>query len=99
MGKRPLQERLTDRADASEGERPSRAQRTREVKEINRLGLRLVALSPLKLDRIELSEDLRDAITHCRSLTKGAHGRQKRMVCKLLREEDHEAIRKQLERL
>jgi ribosomal 50S subunit-associated protein YjgA (DUF615 family) len=75
----------------------SRSDRTREVKEINQLGLQLVALSQLKLDRIELPDELRSAIMQCRALTKGARVRQKRRVCKLLRDEDHAAIRKQVE--
>lgn len=78
---------------------PSRSQRTRDVKAVNRLGLRLVALSALKLDRIDLPEELRDAIVSCRTLTKGALGRQKRLVCKLLRDADHEAIRARVESL
>ena len=75
----------------------SRSERTRDIKATNQLGLQLVALSQLKLDRIELSEDLRNAIVECRALTKGARARQKRLVCKILRSEDHEAIRRQLE--
>jgi ribosome-associated protein len=82
-----------------EDQRPSRSQRTREVKAVNQLGLKLVALSQLKLDRIELPDDLRDAIEKCRALTKGARVRQKRLVCKMLRSEDHEAIREQVESL
>lgn len=78
---------------------PSRSQRTRDVKAINRLGLQLVALSSLELDRLELPEDLRNAIVACRTLTKGALVRQKRLVCKLLRDEGHEAIRAQVESL
>lgn len=78
---------------------PSRSQRTRDIKAINRLGLQLVALSELKLDRLELPEDLRNAVEACRTLKKGALGRQKRLVCKLLRDEDHDAIRAQIESL
>jgi len=77
----------------------SRSQRTRDIKAINRLGLQLVALSALELDRLELPEVLRNAVVACRKLTKGALGRQKRLVCKLLRDEDHEAIRAQVESL
>jgi ribosomal 50S subunit-associated protein YjgA (DUF615 family) len=79
------------------GQLPSRSQRTREVRAINQLGVKLVALSPLKLERLELPDDLHSAIVEYRGLTKGARGRQKRLVCKILRSEDHEAIRKQLE--
>lgn len=79
------------------GELESRSDRTRDVKAINQLGLQLVALSPLKLDQLELPDELRSAIVECRALTKGARGRQKRLVCKILRSEDHEAIRKQVE--
>jgi ribosomal 50S subunit-associated protein YjgA (DUF615 family) len=78
---------------------PSRSQRTRDIKEINRLGLQLVALSALKFDRLELPEDLRNAVEACFTLKKGALGRQKRLVCKLLRDEDHDAIRTQIELL
>jgi ribosomal 50S subunit-associated protein YjgA (DUF615 family) len=86
-----------DLAEPNGGQLLSRSQRTRDVKAINQLGLQLVALSQLKLDRLELPDDLRSAIVECRALTKGARGRQKRLVCKMLRSEDHEAIRKQVE--
>jgi ribosome-associated protein len=78
---------------------PSRSQRTRDIKAINRLGLRLVALSALDLDRLDLPEDLRDAVVASRTLKKGALGRQKRLVCKLLRDEGDAAIRAQVELL
>ena len=99
MGRDRRVDSVAEPAAAAEGTRPSRSERTREVKAINQLGLRLVALSALKLDRVELPEELREAIVECRTLTKGARGRQKRLVCKLLRDEDHEAIRKQVESL
>jgi ribosomal 50S subunit-associated protein YjgA (DUF615 family) len=92
-----LVSRADELAEADGRQVPSRSQRTRDVKAINRLGLQLVALSPLKLERIDLGEELRNAVEECRTLTKGALVRQKRLVCKLLRDEDHEAIRKQLE--
>jgi len=101
--KRPHRKWLTsdgiEPVDEIEDQSPSRSQRTREVKAINQLGIKLVALSKLKLDGIELPDDLRDAIEKCRALTKGARVRQKRLVCKMLRSEDHEAIREQVESL
>ena len=92
-----LANRSAELPDANERPPASRSERTRDIKVTNQLGLQLVALSQLKLDRIELSEDLRNAIVECRALTKGARARQKRLVCKILRSEDHEAIRRQLE--
>ena len=92
-----LANRSAELPDANERPPASRSERTRDIKATNQLGLQLVALSQLKLDRIELSEDLRNAIVECRALTKGARARQKRLVCKILRSEDHEAIRRLLE--
>jgi ribosomal 50S subunit-associated protein YjgA (DUF615 family) len=86
-------------SEPSETLRPTRSERARAAGAINELGLKLVALSQQKLDLLELPEELRLAVESCRTLTKGARSRQKRLVGKILRSEDHEEIRKQFESL
>jgi ribosome-associated protein len=79
------------------GELESRSDRTRDVKAVNQLGLQLVALSPHKLAPLQRPAALRSAMGVGGELTMGARGRKTRLVCKILRSEDHEAIRKRVE--
>jgi len=79
--------------------RLSRTERTREATVVNQLGLQLVAYPESDLDQLELPEELRHAIRVCQSIETRAKGRQKRLVCQILRGEDHEAIRARVESL
>lgn len=78
--------------------RPSRSQLKRDAEALQDLGLALVELPQAKLDRIELPEQLREAIDLARRIT--AHGgkrRQMQFIGKLMRKLDAEPIRAQLE--
>ena len=77
----------------------TRTERTRAATEVNKIGLRLAEFSPEALDELELPEDLRDAIDFCQKLKIRGRSRQKRLICQMLRAEDHAAITKRVEAL
>jgi ribosome-associated protein len=79
--------------------RPNRSERTRQATQVNKLGIQLISLLPTHLDQLDLPEELRDAIDVCQGLKAQARGRQQRLVGKILRSEDHERVREQLDRL
>lgn len=84
--------------DIDGDDRPSRSQLKREAEALQDLGLALVELPQAKLDRIELSDKLREAIDLARRIT--AHGgkrRQMQYIGKLMRGLDAEPIRAQIE--
>ena len=76
---------------------PSRSQRTRDANAINQIGIQLVGMSAEALDRLELPDELREAIDLCKTLKKSGRGRQQRRVGKLLRAEEDEALLTRLE--
>lgn len=81
-------------------DRPSRSQLKREAEALQDLGRALVELSQARLDRIEMPEQLRDAVLLARRIT--AHGgkrRQMQFIGKLMRNIDADPIRAQLEAL
>ena len=83
------------RKEAEEAEEKpyiTRTARTLAATEINKVGMRLPDLKPEALDQLELPEELRDAIDMCQRMKTRNIARQKRLICRLLREEDHEAI-------
>ena len=88
-----------EHAPESREPRPTRTQQTRAATAVNQLGVRLTTLSSVDLDRLELSERLREEIDVCRKLKPRARGRQNRLIGQLLRAENHEAIRTRLESL
>jgi ribosome-associated protein len=88
-----------EHAPESREPRPTRTQQTRAATAVNQLGVRLTTLSSVDLDRLELSERLREEIDVSRKLKPRARGRQNRLIGQLLRAENHEAIRKRLESL
>ena len=77
---------------AAEPPHTSRAERTRATQAINKMAIRLAGLAPRILDQLSLPEELREAIDFCQSLKIRHRRRQQRVVCQLLRDEDHEAI-------
>lgn len=77
----------------------TRTARTRAATEVNKVGLRLAELPPDALDQLELPEELRDAIDLCQRMKIRGRSRQKRLICQLLRAEDHEAITQRVEAL
>ncbi|HKJ95393.1 MAG TPA: ribosome biogenesis factor YjgA [Gammaproteobacteria bacterium] len=84
---------------ASQAPAPSRTQRKREAEALQRLGERLVWLTPEALDGLEITPRLRDAVVEARRLTaRGARQRQLRRIGRLMGEEDVTAIREALDR-
>ena len=79
------------------GARLSRSERTRRATDVNKLGEKLTSLKPADLNQLDLPEELREAIEICRGLKKQARARQKRLVGKILRGEDHASIRERVE--
>lgn len=74
--------------DGDEG-RPSRSQQRREALATLDLAGQLVALSPTRLDKLDLPDDVRMEIDHVRRIT--AHGARKRQLAylaKLMRRHD-----------
>jgi len=92
-----------DDADENAGDsgelRPTRSELTRAATLVNQLGLQLAKLSSTDLDRLELSERLREEIDVCQRLKPRARGRQNRLIGQLLRAEEHDEIRERLEGL
>jgi ribosome-associated protein len=77
-----------------DGERPSKTQRKKAVRELQALGEALVELNEERLARIELPERLRDAVVEARGITKHeARRRQLQYIGKLMRQVDAEPIR------
>jgi ribosome-associated protein len=74
----------------------SRTEQKREAAEITDLGVELVALHPSELARIELDDQLIEAITICRDLPVKSRRRQERLIGQFLRTEDHTRIREGL---
>ena len=77
----------------------TRTERTRAATAVNKVALRMAEFPPEALDKLELPEDLRDAIDVCQKLKPRGKSRQRRLICQLLRAEDHEAITKRVEAL
>ena len=80
-----------------EEERPSKTQRKREMHELQALGARLVELNSEQLAEVGLPENLRDAITQFRRMTKHeARRRQMQYIGRLMRLVDPVPIREKL---
>lgn len=94
---KPSEAKEKPAADAEGADpRPSRAEKTREAKRVNALGIELTRLSADELDRLELPELLREEIAVCQQLKPRGRGRQNRLIGQLLRSEDHEEIRNRM---
>jgi ribosome-associated protein len=80
--------------DAATPERPSKTQRKREASDLQRLGLELAELSDQRLARVDMPENLRDALTEYRR-TRSHEGRRRQLqyVGKLMRDADPEPLR------
>lgn len=79
---------------------PSKSQRKRESQALQDLGEALVALSPERLARLDLPEDLRTAVREAQRIHKfGGLRRQKQYIGKLMRDLDAAPIRAQLDAL
>lgn len=81
-------------------ERKSKSQVKREMLALQALGEQLVALSPAQIARMEMPEDLREAVLFAGTLKAGeALRRQMQYIGALMREADPEPIRAALEEI
>lgn len=79
---------------------PSKSARKREAKALQKLGERLVALTPGEFAQIPLSESLRDALQTARNMrAHGALRRQRLLIGKLMRQHDTSEIEAAIARL
>lgn len=81
-------------------EKPSKTQLKKEMITLQKLGDELVALSTNQLSKLELPEELLDAIVFAKSLSShGAMRRQSQQIGKVMRHIDAQPIREALARL
>ena len=77
---------------------PSKSQKKREVEALQDLGAELVKLPDAQFKRIELPEELREAVAACRKITQNsALRRQRQYIGKLMRSIDPAPIQAQLD--
>ncbi len=83
--------------DMEDSSLPSRTKRKEQVEELQYLGIELTKLSKEKIKKLDLPENLREAIKEAQRLTaNGAVRRQNQYIGKLMRNVDAENIRQQL---
>jgi ribosomal 50S subunit-associated protein YjgA (DUF615 family) len=89
------------REEESTEERPyvTRTARTQAATAVNKVALQMTEFPPEALDQLGLPQGLREAIDLCQRLKPRGRSRQRRLICQLLRGEDHETIRKRVEAL
>jgi len=81
-------------ADEESGSsRATHRERSEEASAISGLVLLLIAMKPSQLAALSLDPEVLHAVVQCQGFTKGARARQLRLIAKLLRQHDHEAIR------
>jgi|AMWB02.1.fsa_nt_gi ribosome-associated protein len=82
---------------------PPEISRTRKKKhshEVQKIGEQLVRLNPAQLERLDLPEELREALTQARSITRhGARRRQMQYIGRLMLQVDAEQLAVALEAL
>jgi ribosome-associated protein len=78
---------------------PSKSQQKREHHAFQALAESLIRLSLSELERIPLSDELRDAVKQASHLKRGALQRQVRYIAKRLATEDGKGVEEALERL
>lgn len=78
-------------------ERKSRSQLKREARAVYDMGEQLAQLPEAELAKLDLDEDLADAVRACRPLKKNARLRQLRFVAKLMRAMDTAPIAARLD--
>ena len=75
----------------------SKSQRKREMTALQELGEALVKLSPDQLARVDMPENLRDAVMECRRFTKHeARRRQMQYIGRIMRDLDADPIAQQV---
>lgn len=77
-----------DEYDDAQTQAPSKSARKRAHKELQDLGVALLALSPSQLERVPMTPDLRAAVSAGRALRKGARSRHVRHLGNLLADAD-----------
>lgn len=90
MGHRDREENEAETTD--EDSYVSRSQLKREAAEVADLGRRLTALTPDRLESLDLDDELHEAIEAIRPLRRVAYNRQQKWVSKLLRVRDSAEI-------
>ncbi|MET0659106.1 MAG: ribosome biogenesis factor YjgA [Steroidobacteraceae bacterium] len=89
---------MIDDSDDTGAERPSKSERKRHSDELQRLGEELIDLPQAVFDDLPLPDQLRDAVTLARRITKhGGLYRQRQYIGKLMRKIDAEPIRTALD--
>ena len=74
----------------------SKTQIKQELHALKELGRELIELSPNDLKKLDLDEDLADAIKQAQSMSKGALKRQVGFIGGLIAARDHEVIKQRL---
>ena len=84
----------------STDEQPSKSQVKRDMLALTDLGVQLVALPSATLKKLPLPDQLDSAIRECQAITKhGGRKRQIKLIGKIMRDVDADAIRLALEHL
>ena len=90
----------TDTSPPSPYDRPSKSAKKREMLDLQSIGAELVALSTDQLKKVELPDDLREAVRDCQRFTQhGAHRRQLQYIGKLMRNIDSAPIQAALDEI
>lgn len=91
---------MTDNQPEDTEEYVSKTQRKKEAREVTTLGGRIVALTKNEFKKLNLPENISDAIKTARAInSNGARKRQLQYVGKLLRNEDCTIIEQELENI
>ncbi|MGH6610099.1 MAG: ribosome biogenesis factor YjgA [Burkholderiaceae bacterium] len=86
-------------ASSDSGERPSKSELKRQMHALQALGAQLVDLNREQLARLDLPEELREAVQFAHTIkSREARRRQMQYLGKLMRQVDANAIRTALER-
>ena len=79
--------------------RPNKTQIKREIRVLNQLGKELAAMPDSSLNKIPMSNAMREAIADAKRFSRGALQRQLRRIASLMQHEDVELIQQELARL
>jgi ribosome-associated protein len=80
--------------DEGGSDRVSYRERSEQANAIAELALLLVGMKPAQLAAMPLSPELAGAVEQCQAFRKNARARQLRLIAKLLRQVDHEELRR-----
>lgn len=99
-GENPEAQRWEENRRGPTSSAPSKSRKKRDVEALQDLGVQLVALSPDRLKKIDLPENLRDAVREAQRITShGARRRQFQLIGKLMREIDPAPIQEALDEI